>query len=30
MYMRDPKSGRQVKFKLKSGGRWEKDAEDGE
>ena len=27
MYMKDPQSGRQVKFKLKSGGRWEKDLE---
>jgi len=27
MYMKDPQSGRQVKFKLKSGGRWEKDVE---
>ncbi len=27
MYMRDPKTGRNVKFKLKAGGRWEKDAD---
>ena len=27
MYMKDPQTGRQMKFKLKSGGRWEKDVE---
>jgi pilus assembly protein CpaB len=27
MYMKDPVTGRQVKFKLKSGGKWEKDSE---
>ncbi len=30
MYMRDPKTGRNVKFKLKSGGRWEKDSAGGD
>jgi pilus assembly protein CpaB len=28
MYMRDPKTGRQMKFKLKGGGKWEKDKEE--